>query len=106
MHHFFKEIDYTNIVETKWQNNRKDFSMTVPIYNIPFCSQADATILCNIIENSPSKLIIDNHFETKNTSYSDTFYNRDVWIVLADGDNTCIFYHVAKVEFTKNTVLK
>ena len=100
------KIEYYNIIETKWKDDQKTFKLTVPIKGVPTCNKTDATINLKLVENSDTKLIIELDLQTIDAPYSETFSNKDTLIVLADGDEKCIFYHVAKVKFYKSTIFK
>ena len=99
-------MEYYNISETKWKNNQKTFKLTVPIKNVPICNKTDAIINLKLVENSDNKLIIEADLQTIDAPYSETFSNKDTLIVLADGAEKCVFYHVAQVKFYKATIFK
>ena len=103
---FYQKLDYYNISETKWKDGQKEFKLTVPIKGVPVCTKTDAIINMKLVANTSKKLIIEVDLQTIDAPYSETFSNKDTLIVLADGDEKCIFYHVAQVKFYKSTIFK
>lgn len=80
-----------------------------PVKGVPFCDETTCNKIIKVVENTPSKLILDIESRTVEAPYSDTFYVQEAWIVLSNEslrEKKSIFIRLSYINFVKYTMFK
>ena len=91
---------------TNWDsNNKKTLNQTVPVKGVPFCTQTGMQVINTLVERTDTRIVIESEAHTFDSPYSDTFYVKEVWIVVTTEKNhpTSLFTRMMFVEFVKKT---
>ena len=88
--------------------------MTIPIYNVPFCSNGKCIVEMVVIKKNDKTLILEMDIQLTNVPKSDLFKCKEAWIIIdispknnpeeSINFNRCLFQKLMKVEFKESSM--